>query len=228
MKRTSVWISLAAACAAAATATAPTAAAAQEMATPVFKVGDRWVYRETDLLTQRETGRITDTVLAADDAAVWLEQQRSARTWWRLDPKTAVPREQFAAGGATLEERGKSIATNDGACAYPWPLKVGMKFECAEGATFPNGWKLRYTLKFAVEAAESIETPAGRFDTLRLVAAGFVDNLTTNNNNRHERVIWLAPVIKREVKHEIRTVQRTGVPFRVEGRELVEFKAGTP
>jgi hypothetical protein len=227
MRRNSVWIFLAAAWAAAFT-TAPTAATAQEMTAPALKVGDRWVYRETDLLTQRETGRITETLVAADDAAMWLDQQRSTRTWWRLDPKTGVPREQFAAGGDTFDQRGKTIGTNDGACAYPWPLKVGMKFECSEGATFPNGWKLRYSLKFAVEAAESIETPAGRFDTLRLVASGFVDNLTTNNNNRHERVIWLAPAIKREVKHEIRTVQRTGVPFRVEGRELVEFKAGTP
>ena len=81
-------------------------------------------------------------------------------------------------------------------------------------------------MKFAVEAAESVETPAGRFDTLRLVAKGFLDNQTTNVVSRQERIIWLAAAAKREVKQEIRTVLKNGQVFRVEGRELVEFKAG--
>jgi len=85
---------------------------------------------------------------------------------------------------------------------------------------------VRYDLKFAVEAAESVETPAGRFDTLRLVAKGFLDNQTTNVVSRQERIIWLAAAAKREVKQEIRTVLKNGQVFRVEGRELVEFKAG--
>ena len=81
-------------------------------------------------------------------------------------------------------------------------------------------------MKFAVEAAESVETPAGRFDTLRLVAKGFLDNQTTNVVSRQERIIWLAAAAEREVKQEIRTVLKNGQVFRVEGRELVEFKAG--
>jgi len=85
---------------------------------------------------------------------------------------------------------------------------------------------VRYDMKFAVEAAESVETPAGRFDTLRLVAKGFLDNQTTNVVSRQERIIWLAAAAKREVKQEIRTVLKNGQVFRVEGRELVEFKAG--
>ena len=81
-------------------------------------------------------------------------------------------------------------------------------------------------MKFAVEAAESVETPAGRFDTLRLVAKGFLDNQTTNVVSRQERIIWMAAAAEREVKQEIRTVLKNGQVFRVEGRELVEFKAG--
>jgi hypothetical protein len=79
-------------------------------------------------------------------------------------------------------------------------------------------------LKFSVEAAEAIETPAGKFDTLRISAKGFTSNETTGGGARHERVIWLSPAAKREVKHEIRSILKNGNIFRVEGRELVAFK----
>jgi hypothetical protein len=101
-----------------------------------------------------------------------------------------------------------------------------MKFECTEMTLWPNGWKVRYELKFKVEGSESLDTPSGRFDTLRLVAEGFATNETNNTVSGHERVIWLAPAIKREVKQEIRTRLSNGRLYRVEGRDLVEFKKG--
>ena len=95
-----------------------------------------------------------------------------------------------------------------------------------EKTTWPNGWSVRYELKFTVEAAESLETPAGKFDTLKLVAKGYANNETTGAISRQERIYWMASAAKREVKHEIRTVLKNGQVFRVEGRELVAFKAG--
>lgn len=204
-----------------------TSALAQEMAAPAYALGDRWGYRETDLLTKKETGRLTEFVTAADAAEYWMDSQRGPHTIWRGDGAKLVHREQFLFDETAPNKRGKTIATNDAGCAYPWPLKVGSKWACTEGATFPNGWKLRYELKYTVAAAESVETPAGRFDTLRLEAEGFVTNDTNNTVSGHERVIWLAPAVKREVKHEIRTRLRNGQLFRVEGRELTEFKAGS-
>lgn len=198
---------------------------AQEMPAPSFAVGDRWGYREIDLLTKNETARIGETVTAVSATEYWIDSRRTARTWWRGDSAKLVHREQFAFDEAAPDQRGKTIATNDGSCAYPWPLKVGATFECNENTTWPNGWKVRYELKFKVEAAENIETPAGRFDTLRLVAKGYANNQTTNVVSVHQRTIWLAPAVKREVKHEIRTLLSNGQPFRVEGRELTEFKA---
>ena len=206
--------------------TLSTSALAQEMPAPTLAVGDRWVYRESDLLTKNETGSLTETVTAADAAEYWIAAHRVAATWWRGDSVKLVHREQFVYDAGAADKRGRIIASNDAGCAYPWPLKVGTKFECAEDVVLPNGWKVRYDMKFAVEAAESVETPAGRFDTLRLVAKGFLDNQTTNVVSRQERIIWLAAAAKREVKQEIRTVLKNGQVFRVEGRELVEFKAG--
>ena len=198
----------------------------QEMPLPAFAVGDRWGYRETDLLTKLETGKWTETVTENDANEYWIDSRRIARTTWRGDSVKQVHREQFAFEEGAPNQRGKTIASNDAGCAYPWPLKVGMKFECSERVTFPNGLKIRYDLKFAVAAAESLETAAGRFDTLRLEARGFSNDETTSYVAGHERVIWLAPAAKREVKHEIRTRLRDGKLFRVEGRELTEFKAG--
>ena len=201
-------------------------AQAQEMAAPSFVVGDTWSYRETDLLTKTETGNVTETVVKTDGAEYWIDARRKTRTWWRGDAVKRVHREQFEFSEGGAEQRGKTIATNDAGCAYPYPLKVGASFECTELTTWPNGWKIRYEMKFTVEAAESIETPAGRFDTLRMVGKGFTTNETTNSVSRQERIIWLAPAVKREVKHEIRTVLKNNQVFRVEGRELTSFKAG--
>lgn len=103
---------------------------------------------------------------------------------------------------------------------------MGASFDCTELTTWPNGWKIRYDVKFTVEAAESIETPVGKFDTFRLVAKGFSTNETNNVVSRQERIIWLAPAVKREVKYEIRTILKNNQIFRAEGRELVAFKAG--
>lgn len=203
---------------------------AQDMPAATFIVGDQWTYREIDLLTKAETGQWTETVTSVDAAEYWIDSKRKVHTMWRGDSVKRLHREQFVYSEAAENKRGKSIASNDGGCAYPWPLKVGGKFECTEMVVFPNGWHVRYDLKFEVEAAEKVETAAGRFDTLRLMATGFSTNLTSpqdsKGGNRHERVIWLAPAIKRELKHEIRTWVNRGAPFRVEGRELVAFKAG--
>ena len=199
---------------------------AQDMPAPTFAVGDRWSYRETDLLTKNETGQLTETVTAVDANEYWIDARRQTRTTWRGDAVKRVHREQTAYTEGAPEQRGKTIATNDAGCAYPWPLKVGQSFECVEKTTWPNGWSVRYELKFTVEAAESLETAAGKFDTLKLVAKGYANNETTGNIARQERIYWLAPAAKREVKHEIRTILKNGQVFKVEGRELVTFKAG--
>lgn len=202
------------------------AACAQQMPAPDYKVGDRWSWRETDLLTRAETARIGETVTAIDGNDIWIDARRQARTWWRVDAAKRVHAEQFAYAEGAPGERGRTVATNDGGCAYPWPLKPGQTFECSERVLLPNGWKVRYDLKWEVQAAEQISTPAGTFDTLRLKAEGWAHNDTNNQQARHERVIWLAPAVKREVRHEFRSFTRQGQPSRVEGRELLEFQPG--
>ena len=170
----------------------------------------------------------SETVTAVDAAEYRIDARRQARTAWRGDAVKMVHREQWLHSPAAPDQRDRTIATSDGGCANPRPLKVGQSFECSELTTWPKGWTVRYDLKFKVEAAESVQTPAGTFDTLRLVGKGFVENQTTNTVSRHERILWLAPAVKREVKHELRTVLKDGQVFKVEGRELVSFKAGSP
>ena len=203
-----------------------TPARSQDMPAPTFAVGDRWSYRETDLLTKNETGQFTETVTAVDANEYWIDARRQARTTWRGDAVKRVHREQTLYIEGAPEQRGKTIATNDAGCAYPWPLKVGQSFECVENTTWPNGWNVRYELKFTVEAAESLDTPAGKFDTLRLVAKGYANNLSTGAISRQERILWLAPAVKREVRHEIRTILKNNTIFKSEGRELTAFMAG--
>jgi len=202
------------------------AAGAQEVPAPTFVVGDSWTFREIDLMTKNETGQIIETVVKADAAEYVIDARRKARTWWRGDAVKRVHREQFEFSEAGAEQRGKTIATNDAGCAYPYPLKVGASWECTEVTTWPSGWKIKYDLKFNVEAAESVETAAGKFDTLRISAKGFSNNETNGTGARHERIVWVSPAAKREVKYEIRSILKNGNIFRVEGRELTAFKAG--
>lgn len=203
------------------------AAVAQTMPLPEFKVGDRWVYRETDLLTKQETGKLGETVRAIEADTVWFGRRTGVSSWARVDPRTAVMREQQLATGPTPAERGRAIASNDGGCAYPWPLQVGQSFDCVELTTWPNGLRVRYDLSFKVEAYESVEVPAGRFDAFRLVARGNYLSETQNVRGTHHRVVWLAPAVKRELKSEIRSLLlNSSQPNRVEGRELLEFTPG--
>ena len=203
------------------------AAAAQTMPLPEFKVGDRWVYRETDLLTKQETGKLGEAVRAIEADTVWVGRRTGVSSWARIDPRTAVMREQQLATGPTPAERGRTIASNDGGCAYPWPLQIGQSFDCVELTTWPNGLRVRYDLSFKVEAYEPVEVPAGRFDAFKLVARGNYLSETQNVRGGHERIVWLAPAVKREVKHEIRSLLlHNSQPNRVEGRELMEFTAG--
>lgn len=204
------------------------AATAQDMALPSYAPGDRWTFREVDLLTKAETSRWTETVTAVDAADYWIDSRRSLHTTWRGDSTKALHREQFVVDPAAAQQRGKTIASNDGGCAYPWPLKVGMKFECTETVVFPNGWRVRYGLKFSVAASEQVQTLAGTFDTLRLEARGNATNESLSTTTNHERIVWLSPAAKREVKHEIRTRLPSGSPYRVEGRELVELSLSKP
>jgi hypothetical protein len=86
---------------------------AQEMPAPSFTVGDRWSYRETDLLTKNETGLLTETVTTVDAAEYWIDARRQARTWRRGDAVKKLHREQFVFSEGAPDQRGKTIASNN-------------------------------------------------------------------------------------------------------------------
>jgi hypothetical protein len=203
-------------------------ALAQEVTAPQFKVGDTWRFREVDLLTRNEVSRYSERIHAIDGASFWLRLEGGKNHWWRGDVARAARLEQFAVAADQPQQRGAQIGSADGGFAWRWPLKVGDSFDCTENTVFPNGWKLKYELKCSVEAAETVEVPAGKFETLRITAKGFFTNATNNSTGRHERVFWHAPAVRADVKREYRTwLQRGSSPFRVEGHELVEFAPGS-
>lgn len=201
---------------------------AQEVPAPQLKAGDTWRWREVDLLTRNESGRWSDRVDRLDGASYWLLQDGSRRFWWRGDRARAVLLEQFAVAEGQPNRQGAAVGSADGGFAWRWPLKVGDRFDCSERAVFPNGWTLTYELSCSVEAAESVEVPAGRFETLRIAAKGFYTNTARGNaTGRHERVFWYAPSVRNEVRREYRTWSPRGSsPIRVEGHELVAFEPG--
>jgi hypothetical protein len=201
---------------------------AQEAAAPALKVGDTWKWREIDLLTKNEVGRWSERIDRVGGGSWWMLQDGSKRSWWRGDAAKGARLEQFAVADDQPERRGAQVGSADGGFAWRWPMKVGDSFDCTENTVFPNGWKLKYELKCSVEAAETVEVPAGKFETLRIVAKGFYTNATQNNaTGRHERSFWYAPAVRNEVKREYRTWSpRSASPIRVEGHELVEFVAG--
>ena len=199
---------------------------AQEATAPAYKVGDTWRWREHDLLTKNEVARYAERIRAVTGNDYWVAVDAGNRAGlWRGNLAKAARVEQFAPV-AEIEQRGAPIGSADGGFAMRWPVKVGDTFDCTENAAFSNGWKLKYELKCTVEAAETIEVPAGKFETLRITAKGYFNNVTNNTNGRHERTLWYAPAVRGEVKREIRTWLQKSQPYRVEGHELLEFTPG--
>jgi len=216
----------------------PGAARLLEMRKPVFAVGDSWVMREFDLVTQVDQGRIAHAVHEASDAEYWLYTDRGgAKSWSRGDHRTLAELERFQFEPSAPGQRGRSIERVKQPDAVPWPIKVGDTWRQKIAFVFPGGETGHLDLSYVVEANEDVKTPAGTFESFKVRGKGYwYSDIRRNlglsepvSRGRAEVTTWYAAAAKREVRSEVRTWNPvTGNFDIVLGRELVSLSLTAP
>lgn len=167
---------------------------------PEWRPGDRWVYRWRS--AEQSGDRIVEVVEIRSMGGVryYVARSDNVHEYW-------TPELHWAALVRDTKVEARMLPPEPW---FVWPLEVGRRwthsgvFEDREG-------RRESTHQFQVEAAETVEVPAGRFDTLRVVR-----ETTTLHFDRY----WYAPEVGSYVKW---TGRRGHTEFAV---ELMEFRAG--
>jgi hypothetical protein len=136
-----------------------------------YRIGDRYVYRTSDLLTKVEGKKIVNTV-------------------------TEVTEDQviFNKGALVTDLLGNLLKRPDGASFSPSQFFIseyhlGKKWTTRYTINFAKGGQDTIELEFKVAGRETITVPAGTFDCFRIEGHGWVLGISQQN----EWKFWLAP-----------------------------------
>lgn len=165
---------------------------------PEVKVGDTWVYRNTDVFTG-EKREISFSVTAVDPARIVTESGISTSGAWT-----------FTRDWNPVERKAGDVVANSLKPYWPFlqfPLEVGKSWETAfeNEVTVPSGLRhAKWQWKARVVAAEAVTVPAGTFQTLKVEANGtFASREGLRSwTGSHKDTVWYAPDVKRVVKRD--------------------------
>lgn len=167
---------------------------AQQVAnTPVYKIGDRWEYRQTvnGRFDERGPQKLRREVVGvAPDGIVTF--RRGNGTTYQVD-----------AAGNFLDPRGPDWSRVD----FKFPMRVGDQwtFSRHHGGT-PDIWFESGAVK--VVALETITVPAGTFDCFRIVRE--YKSYLKLNSEQNDTISWYCPRVKVSARQE--WTNRTYVP----------------
>ena len=180
--------------------------AAREFQPPRVQVGDRWVYRETNLYNQLPLANVEVTVTSAAPLTCSVQRTRSDSTAGEIPRRDTVVQEIYASPWAVDHEPTYDLTMD---FAQPMPLlppslRVGEKEHnktryTVSGYTGSYGWS-QYLKALDVER---IATPGGSFDCLRVRRMIWFDypDVFRFGSARVDN-IWYAPVVNRWVRRE--------------------------
>ncbi len=136
-----------------------------------YRVGDRYVWRRTDLLTKVEEKKIINSVSKITDENVI-----------------------YGNGALVTDLLGNTLKRPDGAVFGPSQFfiseySIGKKWNTRYSSAFASGWKDTVEIDFRVVARESISVPAGTFDCYRVEGNGWV--LASGQSLEYK--YWVAP-----------------------------------
>ncbi len=186
---------------------------------PEVKLGDRFVYRETDNLTgeQRETS-MQVTAVTPDRIVVDMGRSTSGswtftRDWNLVERKT---------GDAVA-----SVVTPYWPY-FQFPLEVGKRWDIPfeNEVMRPGKRHAKWQWKAHVVGVETVTVPAGTFQTFKIEAEG---TFTTHAGSRswtgsHKDTLWYAPEVKRPVKREFRQSAPGNNSYEQLTNELLSFE----
>jgi len=192
-------------CAGAGTARGTVIASSHAANAQAFKVGERYAYRNFDLLTRKEIASSASTVMRIQGDEV-----------------------HFSDGRIT-DLFGNNVRAPDGRKWTPYQFfiaeyKLGKRWPAQFLVTQPNGKTLNNDFLLRVAERERITLPAGTFDALRIEARG----TDLGNGDLLERTAWVAPELMRGVLAMEALVRRDGKVIRGERSELSVYATNDP
>ena len=203
---------------------------AQKADAPAPEVGDKWTYKFTNIGDKRDPTSFFMQVMHVDSQSAWIygestdTQAISPQFAWRYDLKRAGLMERFLidlASNNKLGVRNTNNQPNDDSLKFP--LEVGKEWAVKENWTDGRGFT---EYKAKVEAFEKIKVEAGEFDVYKVSFKGFWNRKVDGNfSGRAERVIWYAPLAKRNVKSTSETRQSQGGPWDKNETELTKWES---
>jgi hypothetical protein len=96
------------------------------------------------------------------------------------------------------------------------PLEVGKAWEAEYEGTASTGGRIKVKMKSRVGAKETVRTPAGEFDAVRVDSEGYLNGLSFPGGWAIVQKVWYAPAIDRIVRLEYREQRSLGADTVVE------------
>lgn len=183
---------------------------------PTLQRGDRWVYRNVDEFTGRETARF-ESVFARIEGERLMFRNRNLTG--PENPSTVYQ---------TLDQRSCRRMQNSEqeVCGGPMRMPIAALGERWSFSKLPwrNG-KGHFDADCEAKATEDLKTEAGTFSTVRIECKGsWTRVFDGSGTGRYEETLWYAPAAKRFVKLELKTWTRDGRPDAHTTTELVEMQ----
>ncbi len=177
---------------------------------PVLTMGDYWIYREVKEEMGEESTykvRVIKQDFFRGALAYYLEYGENTQVW---TPTLNVIATQE--GKKVLEENVPDSGT------FQWPLFVGKQWTSLRSIyNRVNGHSLSpVETLWSVEGKETVQTPAGRFEALRLVSS-------PSRNDAAQETLWYVPQVKNIVKRRIDRTPAHHLGAGVVTVELLEY-----
>jgi uncharacterized caspase-like protein len=179
-------------------------------ANTAYKVGDRYVYRQFDLLTKLELKPFTRTVTEITETEVRYGQERRYVT--------------DLLGNQLRFPNGAVWSPNQ---IVPTEFAVGKRWNTRFRVITPKGEDTTATLDVRIADRESVTVPAGTFNAFRIEARGWLTGSVGTGliNNAWNWKTWYAPDrVRQPVAFEWFNKSRGSYTTRADRSELVEFK----
>ncbi|HLU38558.1 MAG TPA: hypothetical protein VK081_04185 [Planctomycetota bacterium] len=153
---------------------------------PRWQPGDRFVFQRGNVQ------RLVFHVEPRDDRLLLVDEGSGERQVLATD-LTDLGHEVLEDGEART-----AVALAPGDVRYHWPLWVGKRWSCHFLRKVPGHPPLPLLVSYVVEAAEPVTTPAGRFETLRILRRATV--AAEGTYLERASLVWYAPEAGIEVR----------------------------
>lgn len=183
---------------------------------PTPKVGQIAKFRAVDLWNNKEISLVTNELVDVEANNFVVRFKRADRdtlTTLRFDRSWNICRSM----------KNSDKVACDGVLKFP--MQIGAKYSFKER---PWGSGQGYdSAACEVQGEEKVSVPAGSYDTLRVVCAGFWTRVFEGNlSGRFNETIWYAPGIGRAVKFQYNNFHSQGALDTKTQTELMEFVVG--